>query len=238
MIKPIIISPPFGTHINVDWATSVKGTHTAYPRPGNRILKALKTLRPIHEGWVNNIGLINEGVDAADYSNPDHIYSVAAVDALEEWYHILGTVPGNRIIELNVSCPNAHKTNPNFGILGLLRLKFKLVIVKLPPFKAQAMPLVDLATQVGITHFHCCNTIPTPRGGISGRKLKPYSLHMINDIKKKYPNVTIIGGGGIYDHYDVKDYWDAGATHFSLSTIWFKPWQVLGVKKAIEEKYG
>lgn len=49
-LKRIIISPPFGTYLNFDWATSVKGTWTAFPRPGNRVLRAIRTMRHVEGG--------------------------------------------------------------------------------------------------------------------------------------------------------------------------------------------
>lgn len=81
-------------------------------------------------------------------------------------------------------------------------------------------------------HFHMCNTMPVKAGGESGKRLKRRSLMLICGVRKDFgDDFNIIGGGGIYSFGDVKEYQDAGATHFSLATIWFKPWKALKILK-------
>ena len=237
-LQQIIISPPFGTYINVEWATSVTGTHTALARPGSRVLQFLKTVRPVRNGWVNKIGLINKGVEAYDYSNPHYLYSVAAVADKKEWDIILDAIPCNRMIELNVGCPNVSMAWPLRRHLAAFRLKSKLVVLKLPPPSLCSLGvkwknLIRLAFSVGITHFHTSNTIQTKKGGQSGRAIKPRALLAIDFIKTEFPESVVIAGGGIYRPYDVCDYREAGATHFSLATIWFTPWLVPAIVKEI-----
>ena len=70
------------------------------------------------------------------------------------------------------------------------------------------------------------NTIPTPKGGISGRHLKEINLHNIERFAKTFTG-RLIAGGGIYDAQDVIDYRNAGATDFSISTVYItKPWHI------------
>ena len=73
--------------------------------------------------------------------------------------------------------------------------------------------------------------MPTKKGGVSGAKLKKRNLQLVKFVSNNY-NFEIIAGGGIYTPQDVRDYAEAGAKHFSLSTVWFTPWRV---KKVIEE---
>lgn len=253
-MKNIVISPPFGTHINVSWATSVLGTFTYDRRPGSRIWRAIKTLRPIYGGWVNNIGLINPGLSSmiigADprcnfffdlWKNPDSAIVSVHGENDESWRRILYWIEGNGLQELwwelNFSCPNVGETYMEPETYDLFANTCPNLIIKLPP-DDNAVPLMYNAAGSGIQWFHCCNTIKTDRGGESGRKLKELNLPIIEALKYIDTNIKIIGGGGIYTPRDVDQYYNAGADKVSLSTIWFTPWRVPKVKKRIEERYG
>ena len=236
LLKPIIISPPFGTYLNFSWATSVKGTWTAEPRKGSKILRAMKTIRRVDGGWVNRMGLLNKGMQRYSFKKDDVIYSLTSVSGedFHEWDIVFYCMPHNKIIELNVSCPNATLDGISKKHLENFHANSKLVIIKLPPDNKVAMRVVRDAVSVGITHFHCCNTLPSDRGGISGEAVKSRALFLIMNIKREFPDTTVIGGGGIYTPQDVRDYREVGADHFSLATIWFTPWKV---DKVINEIY-
>ena len=62
----IFISPPFGNYILTDKTISIKGSYTLYPRHGllGRIIKTLR-YSPTNNGWINQIGLRNPGIDYA-----------------------------------------------------------------------------------------------------------------------------------------------------------------------------
>jgi len=102
-MKPLIISPPFGNYINVDWATSVAGTYTVNRR-GGLIWSTIKTLRPSRYGWVNRVGLRNPGINSVKF-NQDKIYSVTGFDD-DEWKYLLDAMPKGLMVELNIGCPN------------------------------------------------------------------------------------------------------------------------------------
>lgn len=231
-IKKIIISPPFGNYINFDWATSVKGSYTLKRRPG-LFKQIIKTLRPIKNGWINQIGLRNPGFKGIKRFDDKCIYSIIAVDFELEWEVLWECMPYYLRVEINLGCPNENCINITSEILSKYKSRFD-VIVKIPPTE-KADYLIDLAYNSGIRTFHLCNTIPTERGGESGQRLKQFVLPIINRIKNKYDDIKIIGGGGIYSKEDVIDYHMAGVDHFSLSTVWFTPWKVLEIKKQIEK---
>ena len=75
----------------------------------------------------------------------------------------------------------------------------------------------------GFTHFHASNTLPTPKGARSGAILHTYTTQLIRTIKTLLPSATVIAGGGIFSHLDVREYHTAGADHFSLGTVCFNP---------------
>ena len=84
MFSPLIISPPFGNIINLDYATSVCGTYTAQKREG-MYFRYLKTLRPVYKngknGWRNSIVLKNPGIANLNSSKVNgKILSIAIMD--------------------------------------------------------------------------------------------------------------------------------------------------------------
>lgn len=239
--KKIIISPPFGTHIRLKNATSVKGSFTFMTRPG-KWKHIFKTLRYTKDGWVNRVGLRAGGVynmSPDDFDDVSALYSFAAVDN-EDWHLILEWIQGMGVtdimVELNVSCPNIkNKGIPTEQILKRYAETFPFVSIKLPPHDIHLNhQLVKTGLNAGISTYHFCNTYPTDRGGLSGKKVKEHSLTHINIIKIAYPEISIIGGGGIYTPQDVIDYHNVGADYFSLATIWFTPWRVPAVIRKIE----
>jgi len=240
-MKPLVISPPFGNYIDVDWATSVAGTYTVKRRHG-LIWNTIKSLRPTRYGWVNNIGLKNPGIDNVKF-NKNKIYSVAGFDD-EEWNYLADSMPKGLMVELNIGCPNVAGVEyfPKAKTIKKYLKKFKLVIMKFPP-TARCKMLMAMAYSYGIRSFHLCNTIPTGRGGESGRRLFNRSHAMVEFAKEHYgKKVFIIAGGGIYKPHDVYSYRRVGANAFSISTVFFKPWRILSIKRAIliasDENYG
>lgn len=219
------ISPPFGNYINLPYTTSIKGSYTLEPRSG-LFMQILKTLRYSfeHQGWINKIGLRNKGIDYA-IKNYDkkNIYSIAILNE-KEIDVIQNKIPDDMNIELNISCPNLEKKMIGNGLEGFLNKKRKWCIIKLSP--KTDIKQVDNYYKQGFRQFHCSNTIPTEKGGLSGQSLIPYNNKLIKDIDNKYKDVEIISGGGIREWYDVLNYKKLGASHFSASTVFFNPYKV------------
>jgi dihydroorotate dehydrogenase len=230
MINRIIISPPFGHYLSFKWATSVDGTYTLYRRPG-LITQCIKTIRPVDGGWVNRIGFRNKGIKNVTTFNPNKIYSISGMDNTSDWHEILDYIPSNISVELNVGCPNVKQSCINTFIIERYREKFPFVSIKIPPTD-KAESYIRMAHLMDLDAVHLCNTLPTDRGGESGKKLKEQSIKWISYTKWACPGLPIIGGGGIYTTQDVLDYYNAGVTYFSLGTIWFTPWRV---KKVVEK---
>lgn len=222
-LRKFIISPPFGTYISHPKATSVLGTFTRDPRPG-KWKQVIKTLRYTEQGWVNKIGLRNPGWDSIKEWNPEKIYSFGMLTN-KEFYDLYDVVPDNIIMELNQSCPNVQFVEDviNFDYITRLTTRPSPVIIKFSPI--MHLRQIQYFAEAGVKYFHISNTLPVPEGGLSGRVLQHYSLPLIEKVKKKWPGITVIGGGGIYNEEDLRRYEDAGADHFSLATAWFKPWR-------------
>ena len=236
MLKTFIISPPFGNYISRSWATSVHGTFTLAPRPG-LLKQTVKTFRPIKGGWINQIGFRNKGIKNVDFSMDiarSRLISVAGLSGNDDWLQILEEIPAECMVEINVGCPNVSNYSiPNHILLAYLS-KFAFVSLKIPPTEAALYRAIDAHHHVGIQYVHMSNTLPTKRGGESGRRLRSVNLPLIKRMRTMAPEINIIGGGGIYSAWDLKSYKNAGANHFSLSTVWFTPWKIRQIKKIID----
>ena len=220
----IFINPPFSNYFSFDKTISIKGSYTLEPRTG-LIMQVLRTLRYSfeHNGWINKIGLRNPGIDYAikNYKK-NSIVSVAILNK-EDIPKLVKKIPDDMNIELNISCPNAEKKMITEGIENFLNKKRTWCIIKLSP--TTDMKLVDNYYKQGFRQFHCSNTYPTPTGGLSGKFLIPYSTKLINNIKSKYSDTIVIGGGGITSKEEIEIYKKAGADHFSVSTLFFNPYK-------------
>lgn len=231
-MKNFLIGAPFGNYITHSKCTSVCGTYTLYKRGGRikRLYRAITTIRPMKNGWVNRMGLQNPGIKSIKKFCPDKIYSIAAIQP-EEWDKLIGYIPKEVGVELNLSCPNIEqKTDIEDHQVAACINKFPVVIFKLSPTK-EIYNQINRLINLGAQHVHIANTLPTPKGGESGEHLKTFSLEAIKNVRKKHPNIKIIGGGGIYSVRDVELYKNAGADYFSLATIWFKPWKAIQLLK-------
>ena len=222
------ISPPFGNYLDFKNSTSIKGSFTLLSRPG-LISQVIFTLRYsfINEGWINKIGLRNPGIDYAikKYKDTDHVISVAILEARE--IPLLNKkIPSNMNLELNVSCPNvsfinSSKIDKNLKVF--LNGQREWCIIKLSP--TVDIKLIDFYYKEGFRQFHCLNTIPVSKGGLSGKKIMEINKKIIPLIKKKYPDTHIIAGGGITSIEDIKMYRELGADSFSFSTVFFNPFK-------------
>src|ERR1019366_2202583 len=222
-MKKFIISPPFGNWIDSKKFTSVLGSFTWKARPG--LLKhALKTFRPYEGGWINKIGLRNKGIRSIPYFEDRFIYSVVGLED-DDWERILYYIPPNTNVEVNLGCPNVHEYGIPPSIMKDYCTKFN-VIAKLSPDE-NIKETAAMCIEAGVQKLHVSNTLSDPngKGGISGRRLFRMNLDNVYVLSQKYPG-KIIAGGGIYDKHVLRAYEWAGATNFSLSTVWLTPWRV------------
>lgn len=230
-MKKIIISAPFGNYLKTPDTTSTLGTFTIPKRAGFwlRLWRIASTVRYNWraQAWINKLGLPNPGIAACPDAK-DSILSVHGFNPIQ-WNELVKEAIRREAlaVELNLSCPNIehrfHMLNEMFhGIEEHLKEKKITFIAKLPPVRW--MDLGRPLYKFGIRHFHLCNTIPTPGGGMSGKPLMQYSLWAIDDFRKEFGrDVTLIGGGGVTSAKDVKTYLDAGADHVSIGSGLFNP---------------
>lgn len=220
-MKTFLIAPPFGNYLSNPNCTSVHGSFTLERRPG-LVWNTLKSLRPIRGGWVNRIGLRNPGIKSLQGRYSRHcIYSIVGLEP-DDWGEMLHYIPDGMTVELNLGCPNVHRYGIEPDVLRKFVHHFR-TIVKLPATDL-VHEVAEMAVSSGVTYLHASNTIPTPRGGESGQRLKKHNEAVIPVLRATHPSASIIAGGGIYSWQDVERYAALGADHFSLGTVWFRPW--------------
>ena len=227
MLKAFLTSPPFGNWITTRRCTRVLGSFTWERRPG-LIYHSIRSLRPTSGGWVNQIGLRNRGIRACSFYYDDVIYSLVGLED-GDWERMLEHCPAGLNVEVNLGCPNVHEYGIPFSVLKDYCARFS-VIAKLPP-TGIVDDMAAMCIEAGVRYLHCCNTIPTARGGVSGRRLFQDNLPIVGRMAARYPG-RIIAGGGIYDAGAVKAYRSYGATGVSLATVWLTPWRVPGILRA------
>jgi dihydroorotate dehydrogenase len=237
-LHKVIIGAPFGNWFRWHNTTPTIGTYTARKRAGfiTRFWRLAATVRyyPRIQAWSNNLKLPSPGIDkflfpAQPNSLNGKILSVAGFND-EDWnkLSLAITVSDAKWVEINASCPNCpgeDRTNYPVVFKQLMQLaSYVNFIVKLPPVGYR--PLLYAAMEAGIANFHCCNTLPSPGGGLSGKPLQLLSLSCMNVVRTecKFVN-TIIGGGGITTRHDARRFLDNGATHISIASGLFLPWQ-------------
>lgn len=232
MIRPIVISAPFGNYLRFSGASPTLGTYTLNYRGGpvKRLWRCLLTLRYLpRAGWVNRLGLPNPGIDNAPASVPQPDVTLLSVRGFTpgQWDVLAQRAVslGYRQVELNLSCPNvSHRPDPaevRAAVRFLLHSK-ATVVAKLPPVRWAdwAVPLWDM----GVTYFHCFNTLPVPGGGLSGRVLTPFVLEALDSMKSRWGDgVTVIAGGGVSCLDDVRAYVKAGADHAAIGSAFLNP---------------
>ena len=216
----LYIAAPFGNYLFTRKTRSVLGTYTLEKRPG-LIKQLIKTLRYKNGAWYNSLGLKNPGIDFGirRYNKKrGDLLSIAAIKQ-GDWILLNEKIPDDFDIELNLSCPNIeHFENYYEGISSFLNNKRK-VIIKLSPLTSSSM--VQSFINLGFSSFHCCNTLPTKDGGMSGKGLEKYVDRLIKIIKHFKEDAEIIAGGGIKTLEDIERYKELGANSFSLGTVCF-----------------
>tara|TARA_B100000902_G_scaffold366847_1_gene388935 strand:+ start:227 stop:931 length:705 start_codon:yes stop_codon:yes gene_type:complete len=227
------ISAPFGNYLRFQNATSVTGSWTVEPRPG-LAMQVAKTLRYVNTdgvwGWRNKLGLRNAGIHKGlERRRSFDVMSIAAIHK-HDWINFDSILPELQNIEVNISCPNLDKNEDatSFAYFDSFpKFKRYWCICKIPPTASN--DLVDKIVDSGYNQIHASNTLPSDKGGLSGKILVPHTLRLIEYIKTKHPHVTVIAGGGITDKWHAHFYRDRGADHVSLGTVCFTPWKIKGI---------
>ena len=149
--------------------------------------------------------------------------------------------PQVEIIELNVSCPNVHGGGMSFGtdpeVLGNLVNEVKKVctlplVVKLTPNVTDIVKMAKAAVDNGADGLCLINTllgmridiktrkpvIANTMGGFSGPAVFPVALRMVYQVRQAFPDLPIIGCGGVSTAQDVVEMMMAGANAVEIGS--------------------
>jgi dihydroorotate dehydrogenase (NAD+) catalytic subunit len=187
-------------------------------------------------------------------------------ESIEEFVELAALLEGAQGvagIEVNVSCPNVLAGGAVFGadahtvadVTAAVRRATTLpLIIKLSPNSgdvrptalaaaasgADAVSLINTFTGMGIDVSKRRPTLANVTGGLSGPAIKPIALRMVyevaRELRSSYPQVPVIGIGGISSANDALEFLMAGASAIQIGTINFtNPRAGVEIIEGIEE---
>ena len=98
----------------------------------------------------------------------------------------MNKIPKNVNLEINVSCPNAEKSMIDKDVHKFLDKDRKWCVIKVSPLVTKDK--LDSYYKSGFRQFHLSNTLPTDKGGLSGKSLIQYNKKNIEYLRKTIRN--------------------------------------------------
>ncbi|HLI55526.1 MAG TPA: dihydroorotate dehydrogenase [Actinomycetota bacterium] len=166
--------------------------------------------------------------------------------------------PGVVAVEVNISCPNLEDRNSMFShdpvatgtVISQLRRSLDVpMFAKLSPNVTSIVDIAGAALDAGARGLSLINTLlgmaidietGRPRlggvmGGLSGPAIRPVAVRAIYEVHQAFPDVPIIGMGGVMNHKDAIEMMLAGATAVAIGTANFiDPKATLEVIRGLE----
>ena len=158
----------------------------------------------------------------------------------------LRVASGISAIEVNISCPNVENRGQVFACDPLTAANVIQVVrrhseprmpifAKLSPDVTDIVGVADAVVKAGASGVSVINTMlgmvinpDTMRphlagitGGLSGPAIRPVAVRCVWQIRKAFPNLPIIGMGGIRTGLDAMEFILAGANAVSIGTVIF-----------------
>jgi len=148
-------------------------------------------------------------------------------------------------VEVNVSCPNLEDRSTMFAhsaaataaaTSAVMDADLDMpVLVKLSPNVTDLRELAGAAVEAGATGLTLVNTLlglvvdaeerrpalGAGGGGLSGPAIKPVALRAVHDVALAYPDVPIVGTGGVTTGVDAVEMLLAGASAVGVGTATF-----------------
>jgi dihydroorotate dehydrogenase (NAD+) catalytic subunit len=187
------------------------------------------------------------------------IVSIAgkSVDEYIEVAQIASGLPGVVALEANISCPNVQSRNQVFAchpdqageVIGAIsRLSRVPVFAKLTPDVTDIVEVAEACIRAGAHGLSLINTLlgmsidvarQRPRlggvtGGLSGPAIKPVAVRAVYQVAQAFPEVPIIGMGGIRTAEDAAEFILAGAWAVAVGTAnFFNPKATIEVAEGL-----
>ncbi len=216
-------------------------TVTPYPITGN----IPPRLVYLQNGLLNSIGLQNPGVDffiqKIAPSLPQTCVRIISVggESPEDFANVTKKVEKFAdMIEVNLSCPNvggsviASDSKLTKEILSACKMTTKKPLIAKLSLDLDTVWQSQIAMESGIKIVNIGNSIQgarfnvktgkpflkNVRGGLSGPAFMPIALWKVYQVKQAFPELTIIGLGGVEKAEDVVEYIVAGASLIEIGT--------------------
>lgn len=206
------------------------GLLSSFDRPSPGASKVLKNYAHIWASWETPV------------------IANLACTSMEEFVALatrLNSTEGIAALELNLACPNSDIDGSIFGsdagvverlITQVRRVTDLPLIAKLAPYDGDIRTIALAAASAGadalsLTHVFPAlqidlqQRLPALSGGLSGPAIKPLALRLVYNVaralRRTYPQVTVIGIGGISNAHDALEFLMAGASAIQVGTINF-----------------
>jgi dihydroorotate dehydrogenase (NAD+) catalytic subunit len=168
------------------------------------------------------------------------------IDAYEQVAQKLRGIDGITAVEVNVSCPNiedrrhmfAHSPEGTTKVLQAARRGLgpdMPLWAKLSPNVTALTDIAAAAIEAGADALTLINTVMGMRidletrkpalgaggGGVSGPAIRPVAIRAVYETRKAFPQIPIIGAGGVTRGEDVVEFFLAGANAIEVGTATF-----------------
>jgi dihydroorotate dehydrogenase (NAD+) catalytic subunit len=167
--------------------------------------------------------------------------------SVEEYIRVadrLRNAPGIVALEVNISCPNLEDRSKMFSsdpdatgavVRGVRRVATQPIFTKLSPDVTDIVEIAQAAVRGGTYGLSVMNTalgmaidthsmrpkLSTFTGGLSGPAIKPIAIRCVYQVSRAFPEVPVIGQGGIMSGTDVAEFLLAGASAVAVGTANF-----------------
>ncbi len=162
-------------------------------------------------------------------------------------------------IEANISCPNVARRNQVFAchpdaaseVVGAVSRTSRLpVFAKLTPDVTDIVEIADACVRAGAHGISLINTLlgmaidvetGRPRlaaltGGLSGPAIRPVAVRAVYQVARAFPDVPIIGMGGIATAEDAAEFILAGAWAVAVGTAnFYNPHATIEIAQGLKE---
>jgi dihydroorotate dehydrogenase (NAD+) catalytic subunit len=190
-------------------------------------------------------------------NNVTTIVSIAGNNVSEfgQLARILRDVPGIGGLEVNISCPNVESRGQVFAcnpisaadVIDTVRSEWTStapILAKLSPDVTDITEIAGSVINAGADGISMINTLlgmvidvdnmkPVlggRTGGLSGPAIRPVAVRAVYQVHAAFPEVPILGMGGIRTGHDALEFIAAGASAISIGTVVFgdpgAPWRI------------
>ena len=183
-------------------------------------------------------------------------------NTVEEYTRVaerLRGAPGVVALEVNISCPNLEDRSQMFSasadatasvVRGVRRVATQPIFTKLSPDVTDIVAIARAAVDAGSQGLSVMNTtlgmaidvehlrprLSTLTGGLSGPAVRPIAIRCVFQVAQAFPDVPIIGQGGVNHGDDVAEFLLAGAWAVAVGTANFSnPTASLRILREFEE---